>query len=466
MSLTLEQRKERYYKFAKEKADRIYSLWEANKLTSKQIVAKAYEYAFDSRLKTNAEYRFYAYAFALALRVRLENRYGTFLRRLFRFLAYIRERNVLKTLKSVLGFNGDIDIREMLDVEVEKITVLLANRPNGQSTGGGKSLVTGEITMEELDEFFEECLREDEPNRVGRDSSVDKDNQSDTKDEPFIANTDDRNREKISVKEFGKSEQTNEIKKEKNPFSKRKQSENQTDKTAETDNVEKGKTEKSVEKTVANTSILAETLVLAQDRKETAPSPFPVFREKIESNPLVKGKEDAAFGKENGERKNAKEESEHFDKDIREDGNRGKSPFPVFDKDKILLVKPPENTVEKEVKISKQTTDTKVIDDAKTRSDIRAIADVKHLYEMTMHALSNISEENRTRGLLNITMSETEINLLAEQVKLAAKLEMAQEEQVWREQISIENTGNEMKVGVQNNAPSSNKDSVVQGLKK
>lgn len=466
MSLTLEQRKERYYKFAKEKADRIYSLWEANKLTSKQIVAKAYEYAFDSRLKTNAEYRFYAYAFALALRVRLENRYGTFLRRLFRFLAYIRERNVLKTLKSVLGFNGNIDIREMLDVEVEKITVLLANRPSGQSTNGGKSLDSLEITIEEFDNFFEECIREDEPNTVGRDLGVEKANPSDTKDEPFKANADDEKREKFSVKEFEKSERADEIKKENNSFSKAKQSEKQTDNRTETDIVEKGNIGKAVEKTVANTSILAETLVLAQDRKEDAPSPFPVFREKPEGKPVVNGKENSTFSKENNERQSARDGVESLDKDIRDDANREKSPFPVFDKDKITLVKVPETTVAKEEQIIKTVNNTKVIDVAKTLNDIKEIANVNSSYEMTMHALSNISEENRTRGLLNIKMSEKEINAIAQQVKLAAEMELAKEEQDWREQISIENTGNEIKADLKNNVPSSNKDSLVQGLKK
>lgn len=454
MSLTLEQRKERYYQFAKEKADKIYSLWEANKITSKKLVAKANEYAFDNRLKTNAEYRFYAYAFVLALELRLQTRYGTFLRRLFRFFAYIRERKALKTLKGVLGFDGDVDIREMLDVEVEKITVLLANRPNGKSTGGGKSLDMPEIALEEFDDFFEECIREDEPKTVGNDLRDEKETNAVTQDEAVVVNTEDLKREKISVNEFGKGEPIDEPKQENKSFSTTKQ----TDKTTEAEFFEKEKIEKPIEKTVANTSILAETLVLKQDRTEETPSPFPIFRENAESKP-IHGKEESALSNENNDTKPAKQEGERLDKDISVETNQEKSPFPVFGKDKPLEIKTPEKVVEKEVKVTKE------IDVVKGNSDLTVIMDTKISNEMTMHALSNISEENKTRGILNITMHEQEIQAIAEQIKMAAKMEMAMEEQAWREQISVAKTSNEMQAAPKENAPPANK-GVVIGLKK
>lgn len=455
MSLTLEQRKERYYQFAKEKADKIYSLWEADKISSKKLVAKANEYAFDNRLKTNAEYRFYTYAFVLALELRLQTRYGTFLRRLFRFLAYIRERKALKTLKAVLGFDGNVDIREMLDVEVEKITVLLANRPSGKSTGGGKSLDMPEIALEEFDDFFEECIREDEPKTVGNDLRDEKETNAVTQDEAVVVNTEDLKREKISVNEFEKGEPIDEPKQEKKSISREKQ----TDKTTETEFFKKEKIEKTIEKTVANTSILAETLVLAEDRKDETPSPFPIFRENTESKP-IHGKEESALSNENNDTKPAKQEGERLDKDISVESNEGKSPFPVFNKDKPVEIKAPETTVDKEVKVAKE------IDIIKGKNDLISIAEVEFTGTMTMHALSNISEENKTRGILNITMHEQEIQAIAEQIKMAAKMEMAMEEQAWREQISIGKTGNEVKVVPKESAPPPNKDVVVTGLKK
>lgn len=459
MSLTLEQRKERYYKFAQEKANEIYDFWQTNGIKSKHLVAKANEYAFDNRLKTDVKYRFYAFAFALALGIRLEKRYGTFFRRLFRFFAYIRERNALKALRRVLGFDSYTDIREMLDVEAEKITILLANRRNGQSTGGGKHIETGDITLdEELNSFFEECMAEDEQNEVGN-WAIEKENKLNAHDEPFFVNAEDTHREKISVEEFGKGASVGEQKKKDFP-TKIEQPEKQTTKAVEMEIVEKEQIENPIEKTVANTSILAETTVLEQEKKADLSSPFPVFRENPESKSAVKRKEDFTLSKENNETKMIKEDGESLDKDICVETEREKSPFPVFDKNKPLEIKTPEKTVEKEVKVAKES------DVIKGNSELIAITEVQSSGTMTMHALSNISEENKARVALNITMREKEIQVMAEQIKMAAKMEMAMEEQAWREQISIAKTGNEMKVESKENAPPPNKDVVTTGLQK
>ena len=103
MTLTIDELKERYYKVVLEKGSEIYSFWCKNKTKSKRIVAKANEYAFDKRLKSNEKVRFYALAFAYALGLRLEKRYRRFLCKLLRLFAFIRERKALRILKKVLS---------------------------------------------------------------------------------------------------------------------------------------------------------------------------------------------------------------------------------------------------------------------------------------------------------------------------------------------------------------------------
>ena len=51
--LTLDERKERYYKLVLEKSHEIYFSWSKDGTTSKQLVTQANEYAFDKRLKTD-----------------------------------------------------------------------------------------------------------------------------------------------------------------------------------------------------------------------------------------------------------------------------------------------------------------------------------------------------------------------------------------------------------------------------
>ena len=54
MALSVEELKKRYYQIVLKKGSAIYSSWERYKTPSKKIVAKANEYAFDKRLKTDA----------------------------------------------------------------------------------------------------------------------------------------------------------------------------------------------------------------------------------------------------------------------------------------------------------------------------------------------------------------------------------------------------------------------------
>ena len=461
MGLTIDERKERYYKLVLEKANKIYSSWGTNGITSKQLVAKANAYAFDNRLKTNADYRFYTLAFAVALGIRLEKRYGTFFRRLFRFFAYIRERAALKTLKSVLGFHSYTDIREMTEVEAEKIIVLLSQQENRRATGGGKRFETGDITLDEaLNSFFNECIQEDEPTAAENNVDTDKVKNSDDHGEPSPMKLEEAQREKISVEELENGELVGEQKKKTNSPTKIEKAEKETAKMTETDVAENKKAEKPVEKTVASTSILAETMVLEQGREEDLPSPFPVFREKSESKTAIDDKKESVPSKEKNEPKIERGNDENANKDIHAETNRDKSPFPVFHGEKTGAVKAPEKAVEREIKENKEIKEIKEIKEFKEFKEF----DLSE--EKTLHTQAEISDENKVRIALNVTMRNEEIQAIVEQLKAAANVEMQKEEQAWREKISIESGGNETKLSVKENAPSSNKGAITPGPKK
>ena len=478
MALTMDERKERYYKLVLEKANEIYASWQTNGIKSKRIVEQANVYAFDKRLKLDAGYRFYILAFTVALGIRLERRYGTFFRRLFFVFAYLRERAALRTLKRVFGFHSDTDIREMISLEAEKITIPLFNREKEDSMDGGKRAKMGDITIEEeLNSFLKEGVQEEEPKATESNLDADEVEKLEAHDETFLSKTEETQREKICVEEFERVELLDGKKKEIVSLTKTERLETQTTNPLETSISDNIQSEKSIEKTVASTSILAETIMLGEERKENLPSPFPIFRENSKGNATIRGKENFVSSKQNNETKasSAREEGERLDKNIHIDRNQEKNPFPVFGKEQSATVKVPEKTVEKEVKVSndikvgkdiKANYDIEVSNDIKASNDIHATTESKSQHEMTMHAMSNISEENKARVALNTTMSEREIQAIVEQVKAAANMEMKEEEQAWREQIAVENNSNDLKVGLQEHVNSSNKSAIAPGIKK
>ena len=89
MALTMDEIKNRYYKLVLEKGNAVYASFGKRGMTSKRLVVQANTYAFDKRLKTDGVFRFHALAFAYALGLRVEKRYSTFLRKLFRIFAFL-----------------------------------------------------------------------------------------------------------------------------------------------------------------------------------------------------------------------------------------------------------------------------------------------------------------------------------------------------------------------------------------
>ncbi len=428
MARTIGEQKKRYYKLVLEKANEIYASWQTNGIKSKRLVAQANEYALDNRLKLVANYRFYALAFTVALGIRLERRYGTFFRRLFYLFPFLRERAALKRLKRVFGFHGDTDIREMIEVEAEKIIVLFSQQQNRWSTGGGKRAELGEIAFEEaLDAFFKECAQEEQKS-IEHHIDIDATERVDTRGEAFPTKADDTQREKVYVEELGSDEQVVEQMKKANTSTKISQSEKQTKSTLETDIAKNDKTEKSVDKTLANTSILAEAMLSKYEKEKTSPSPFPVFRERSEEKIAVSGKETPILEKEKNETRQGREKGENLDKDIRTEAARDKSPFPVFNVEKAAAVREPERVPKKEIREVKENKEIK---------EIKETQEIKPAEEKTVRVQVEISEENKARIALSSTLRKEEIEAIAMQIKEAAKMVMEGEERVLREQISV-----------------------------
>jgi hypothetical protein len=182
----------------------------------------------------------------------------------------------------------------------------------------------------------------------------------------------------------------------------------------------------TVKATVANTSILAEAAVLMQDKEEDAPSPFPIFRQETEHKPVFKNREEVAVEKGKNETEAARENGEKLEKDIRGQSDQVKSPFPVFKPEKTEGVKIPEKAEQKEIKEVKEV---KGIIESK---------EIRLVEEKELGIQPETSEENKARIALNVTMSKEKIDTIVMQIKESAEMTMKQEEEAWREKISIE----------------------------
>ena len=428
MALTVEEVKIRYYQTVLEKGNAIYASWGKHGTTSKQIVAKANDYAFDKRLKTDEVFRFHTLAFAYALGMRLEKRYSTFWCKLFRLFAFLREREALKILKRVLGFSSNTDLQEMIDAESEKLFDRLSNRTDKDSKSGGKRAGKGELSVEEeLENFLEECTEEEKEVDKAADKDEDKELSSDKtetaekKGEEASKETEDKDREKISVEESKDPSKEGEEKKEDGKQIKTEEREKTETTEKEGDSFDSPKEEKAEEKSAANTSILAEKMIAEQAKENEPLSPFPVFREKdgIEFG----GKEDAAPSGES----EAKGKADSVNGSARTEGEIGKTPFPVFHGEKVGGVNGNEKPIEKLA--------DKMDESLADKLDVKDIATTK---EKNSGKQMEISEENKARIALNTTMSEKQIRRIAEKLMRDAEAQMERETQAWREKISVE----------------------------
>lgn len=440
MSLTIDKRKERYYTIVLEKANVIYNSWSTLAIKSKKLVAQANEYVFNNRLKTDVNYRFQALAFTVALEMRIKKRYDTFFRLLFRLFAYLRERKALKTLKGILGFSHFAEIREMIYVEAETIIVMLSNLKNRKSTGGGKITVLADMMLEDaLNDFFQEYLQEEQT--VENHLEAEEVDALEDKQEQLPINEEDTQREKISVAEVETKEQEGLFKKQTNETKKAEQTKKETVETVDTvekEIKENKNVEKNTEKTQANPFIVSEVEKPSQESSSKS-QPMPIFKQEIEGKTVAEKKDDSALPNDKAEEKMEKENGEAYDKGIRVELDKDKTPFPVFNGEKVAVVNTPGKTVD---------------------------APIEPLVETTFYQPMYVSEENKARIALNITMNKEEIHAITQQLKTAANMQMESEEQAWREKISIANGAPQTTTSVKDKPSLPNQVAIVPGVKK
>jgi hypothetical protein len=452
MAETINERKKTYYKLVTRKAAAIYASWEKKGVTSKQLAAKAYDYAYDKRLKTDNSYRFNVFAFAYALGMRIEKRYNTFFRKLFRLFAFIRERNALALLKRVVGFYSYTDIRVIIEAEAEKIAILLSRRNDNKTTGGGKRVGVEEVaTEEEIENFINEDSLKEEQKTTETDLENDKEVSKENPQEPHSEKTDKSAREKISVDEVKAEEKSGAEKKDSSKEEKNKalEKEETAEKGKDNETIEsKKQTEaKQTEKSVANTSILAEEMVAEQGREEIEPTPFPIFRDPGNSNSATGKNNDAIENKAQNETStNAK--NENVDRNARVETEQSKSVFPVFHGEKGGATNVATNSREKP---------SESLLESISKDMPQENSNKQEMY---------ISEENKARLALNESMSDKQRIAYAEQLKEAAKLAMAREESAWREQVSVADNGNVSQPSSKVSVNPQNKGAVPQGVKR
>ena len=402
---TIDERKERYYQIVLEKARGVYASWGKNGASSKALVAQAHAYAFDKRLKMDITYRLRALVFTCALSMRIEKRYATFFQKLFRLFAFLRERGALAMLKRVLDMSVNAGIREMIMAELEKIAVQLSKLGEEETRGGGKRVGREDVSPEEaMENFLTENTKEEMQKTDDKELAADTADELSTQDKKTTT-TLEPSREQISVDEVQQNECLGRGKKE--PLKEVKMKGLEVNERAPKETVEHVNEEKPIEKSVGNTSVLVETRAIEQDRGETLSSPFPSVQEngggglETEQNAPNETKEQPqAFANEQGEivEQNAPAKSEP-----------DKTLFPVFN-----VENGSGNSPEKPMEKPEEKSTTKE----------SKVAGKDFLAEM------KVSEENKARIELNVTMTKQQIEAIVMQLKEMANIEMSQREQV------------------------------------
>ena len=413
MAFTIDERKAKYNSLVLEQGEKLYATWAYNKTPSKKIVKQAKAYAFDKRLKTDAAYRFRVLPFVCALTLRVDKRYRSFFRKLFLLFAFLGERSALRLLKFAFGYLNDTPLQAMLDSETRKLATQLAGRNDEQQSGGKRVSDSDEMTIEqELQDFFDEMAQLEEQALQEDELAMDSAEELEAENEVELAESDGR--EKITVDEFAleKLDADKEATKDDKENEPEREETKQVNPT-ENSNISEQKGTQETGKSVANTSIIAEMMAQSDGQEKELPSPFPVFRDSgndgewATENSAV----DTAHKQENVfEMKNASEAQNDMHYNAHNEAGRGKSPFPVFGKGDRQEARGAEKPIEKE-----------------------KIGNEKEPSKETMF----VSEENKRRRELNVTMSKEEILAIAEKLKASADLVMQKAEQEWREKISV-----------------------------
>jgi hypothetical protein len=460
MALTIDELKNRYHEIVLKRADAIYFSWGNARKVSKQIVAKAKEYAFDERLKVDWAFRFEVFAFTHALGMRLKKRYNTRLRKLFRIFAFLRERDAFNILKQLLNWDDGMDIRELLDIEIENLFIVLSQYRDRHSQGGGKRVEIGELWVEEkIEKFLEACALEELEKSEMKASLFEKAKGLETPGKTAPEKVEISNREKISVDEKKDVEQGVEKEKVKPQASKKEERKQENLEQKQTESPEGKKVEKSTEKSVANASILAEIMIAEQRREKVSNNFAPPSQKVSDEKSSVAEKEVSAERKEENARKVSCEEDAPAENDSRIEFNRGRGlPFVGRNED-APSIKNFEKPIEKPIEKPKDEPTEEFL-------DLGLDKELRVKEEIPIYETMDISEENRERIKLNITMCKPQIQAITSQLQKAAQMIMEEEERAWREKISVAEGKNTVQTQASGVVNHSNNDNTIYAIKK
>ena len=321
-----------------------------------------------------------------------------------------------------------------------------------ESKGGGKRFKMGELSIEEqFEEFLEECTKEDAQKKTDKDLTEDKKEVDEKKGEKTPTKEEEKDREKISVDESKDFDVEDIEREEPAKETKPQHLERLEEEGKETDLPDAPKEEKPAEKSAANPFIISE--VKGDSQSFESDTPFPVFRENGED--MVGARKEDSISKGENEGKATTEKTESLDGERRVNDEKLNTPFPVFNKERAGAVNTPEKPIEKPTEKPIDKIDEKLFENIVIPTKEKNVGNQMY-----------VSEENKARIALNVTMSDAQIHSIVQQLIQSADMVVEQETTAWREKISV---GEESK-GPQNapkNAPVPKNDGkVVQGPKK
>ena len=127
----------------------IYDEWKNKGCSSRRIARAVRLTAGTMHKKETYEARAEALACLLALDLRIKERYNKIFKRIFRFLAYRRERAILKWLQTQLNIQHNVDVRTAIEIEIKRMRenpgLKKADETDGKA-GGGR---TNEVSKQE-----------------------------------------------------------------------------------------------------------------------------------------------------------------------------------------------------------------------------------------------------------------------------------------------------------------------------
>ena len=444
MAITFKDRKTEYVIMVAKKSEELFSKWQAEGISSREICLIAKEYSYHKLITSNFAIRFKAQIFVGALEKRLSVKYKNFFVRLFLSVNRKRELHALSFLKKMLGFNADTQYRKILEVEMEKLAIAVSNKPEDEddTEGGRNARLDDFVIEEELNAFLESeeksaqesgSLPTDEPTEDADTIDGITEIPQGPKDLSGEPSSKDQTKE-VSVDKASKSSPKEEVSKDAKP------SEQKTAKESNSTQTEKASTQKQA--TTTNNTV-ADNVGLGEVKREDAPSPFPVFKGNEQTQQSLNNSNKDANLKGQDKPINLKSTEEKTPISVEGEKPKVISEAERFGPDKIHPVFHRRGGEEP------RTVETKAVEVNQPKPVEKVVKEY-------------ISEENLARREVNVTMSRDQLNAYISQLKENAQIILDAHDEHWREQISVNLDGNQKNEMVQAN-PNPNANNVGKG---